>query len=45
MQKQIEADFQEIHKRLRQLEKTYNPRDENLHFGPVDQADANLYVV
>lgn len=44
MREQIEADFQEIHTRLRQLEKAHNPQDENLHFVPVAQVDANFYV-
>ena len=44
MREQIKADFQEIHARLRQLEKAHNPQDENLHFVPIVQADASLYV-
>lgn len=44
MREQIMADFQEIHARLRQIEKAHNPQGENLHFFPVAQADASLYV-
>jgi len=40
---QIEADFEEIHNKLRYIEKLYNPSKLNLHFDDLSRADAELY--
>lgn len=40
---QIEADFEEIHNKLRYNEKFYNPNKLNLHFDDLPRADAELY--
>jgi hypothetical protein len=41
--RKIEADFEEIHGRLREVEKVYNPQKLNLHFDALQRADAGLY--
>jgi len=43
LREQIEADFEEIHNRLRNIEKLYNPHKLNLHFDDLPRADAELY--
>ncbi len=40
---QIEEDFEEIHNRLRDIEKLYNAHKLNLHFDDLPRADAELY--
>lgn len=39
----IRSDFEKIHFRLKQLEKIYNPQNENLHFTALERADTKLY--
>ena len=43
LREQIEEDFEEIHNRLRYIEKLYNPHKLNLHFDDLQRADAELY--
>ncbi len=43
LREQIEADFEETHNRLRNIEKLYNPHKLNLHFDDLPRADAELY--
>ena len=43
LREQIEEDFEEIHNRLRNIEKLYNPSKLNLHFDDLPRADAELY--
>lgn len=42
-QEKIAADFAGLKARLKRLEKTYNPADDNLHFDAVPHADADLF--
>jgi hypothetical protein len=42
-QKKIEADFNEIHRKLKRIEKKYNPNDDNLHFACLQKPDVDLF--
>ena len=42
--KDIEAEFQELHAELTELERVHNPSEENLHFECLSRADAELYT-
>jgi len=42
-EKEIAAQFDELHSRLRELETRCNPGKENLHFVPAIQVDAALF--
>jgi hypothetical protein len=39
----IESEFKDIHDRLNQLENSYNPQHENLHFASLERVDSDLY--
>ena len=43
LREKIEGDFEEVHNRLRYIEKVYNPHKLNLHFDYLPRADAELY--
>lgn len=44
MNSAVEAEFQELHAKLRKLEQLYNPSGQNLHFECLCRVDAELYV-
>jgi hypothetical protein len=42
-EKKIKADFNKIHRKLKRIEKKYNPNDDNLHFDCLQKADVALF--
>lgn len=42
-QKNVKADFNKIHRKLKNIGKKYNPNDDNLHFDCLQEPDIDLF--